>query len=344
MFRFEYGDSLYALGVVPVLVFFFVAAWFARTNALKRFGDLNLIQRLMPQASNDKHILKFVFLAVAMALMIVGWANPQWGTKREQVKRKSVDIFFALDISQSMMAEDISPSRLERAKRFTQSLVETFKGERLGSIIFAGNAYLQVPLTTDYAAVSLFLRSTNTGMAPTQGTAIVDAIDLAERSFDEKNKNNKALIIITDGENHDSEALERAKKAGDNGLLIFTVGVGTEEGSFIPTFYGGRQDYKRDETGNPVRSKLNEKMLMDLAQTGNGAYFNLLNGSEKVAQALESKIADMEKREFEQRVFSDFESYFQYFIGAGLLLLIIEFVIAYRKSKFLTGRDFFGTV
>ncbi len=343
MFRFEHGEYLYALGVLPVLVAFFIAAWVARKRALQRFGNLSLVERLMPRASNAKHILKFILLALGLLLLVIGWANPQWGSKREKVTRKSVDIFLAIDISQSMLAEDISPSRLDRAKRFTQNLVDALKGERLGTIIFAGNAYLQVPLTTDYAAAHMFIRSANPNMAPTQGTAIVDAIELAEESFDEENKNHKALVIITDGENHDDEALAAAKEANDNGLLIFTVGVGTPEGSFIPTYIGGRLDYKRDVAGNPVRSKINEEMLKELADAGEGDYFNLLSGSDAVAEALKMRIESMEKREFEQRVFSEYESYFQYFIGFGLLLLLLEFVLSYRKNRYLEGTDFFST-
>ena len=239
------------------------------------------------------------------------------------------------------LAEDIAPSRLERAIKFTQNLVEGLKTERIGFIIFAGNAYLQVPLTTDYAAVQLFVKSANPEIAPTQGTAIVDAIDLAERSFEEENKSHKALVIITDGENHDDEAMERAKEAKANGLLIFTVGVGTEAGSFIPTIVAGRADYKRDRSGNPVRSKLNEEMLRGLAKEGTGAYLNLMSGSEEVVEALSDRIDQLEKRELEARTFTDYESYFQYFLIIALFLLIIEFLISYRRSKSLAGRDIF---
>lgn len=341
MFRFEHGEFLYALAIIPILILFFVWMRYDRKKALRRFGDEGLMAYLMPKLSGYKHTVKFILLMLAVTLLIIGWANPQWGIKKEKVKRKSVDVFIALDISKSMMAQDISPSRLDRAKRFTQSLIQELKGERIGTIIFAGNAYLQVPLTTDYAAAELFIKSANTNMAPSQGTAIVDAIDLAERSFEEENKNHKALIIITDGENHDDEALERAKQANANGLLIFTVGVGTTEGSFIPTIISGRKDYKRDQSGNPVRSKLNETMLNDLAEAGNGSYFNLLSGSDQVGEALRERIDGIEKREFEQRVFNEYESYFQYFIAFGLFLILIEFIISYRKNKYLGDKDLF---
>jgi len=254
----------------------------------------------------------------------------------------SSDIFIALDISQSMMAEDVRPSRIDRARKFAQNLVKELKGERIGTIIFAGNAYLQIPLTTDYAAAELFLKSANTKMAPSQGTAISDAIDLAERSFEEDNKHHKALVIITDGENHDKEAIQRAKEANENGLLIFTVGVGTTEGAYVPVQIGDRIDYKRDNTGNFVRSRLNPELIRDLAQAGNGASFSLIDDTEDIVLQLRQRIDKIEKREFEQRSFTEYESYFQYFIGLALLFIIIEFLLTYRKSKLLKGKDIFG--
>ena len=341
MFRFEHAEYLYALGVLPMLIAFFFAMWVVRKRSIQRFADHGLLAHLMPQMSRYKHTLKFILLLIAIAILIVAWANPQWGTKKETVKRKSVDVFIALDISKSMLAQDIAPNRLERARKFAQNLVDKLKGERIGSIIFAGNAYLQVPLTTDYAALQLFLKSANPDMAPNRGTAIADAIDLAAKSFPEDNKNHKTLIIITDGENHDEEALERAADANSEGLLIYTVGVGTEDGSFIPTFVGGRADFMRDRSGNPVRSALNETMLGDLADKGDGQYFNLVNAESVIVEALRRKIDGLEKRELEQRVFSEYESYFQYFLGIVILLVLIEFVISYRKNRYLAGRDLF---
>ncbi|MEL6866388.1 MAG: VWA domain-containing protein, partial [Bacteroidota bacterium] len=250
------------------------------------------------------------------------------------------DVFIALDISQSMLAEDILPNRLERAKQFAQKLVNELKGERIGLLLFAGNAYLQMPLTTDYAAAMLFLRSANTRMAPTQGTAISDAIDLAERSFEEDNKHHKAIIVITDGENHEPDAIERATQARTNGLLIYTVGVGSAKGAVIPTVVGNRRDVKRDRTGNPVTTKLNEATLADIAKAGEGKYYNMVEG-DQVFTALREGIDRLEKREIEQRSFSEFESYFQYFIGLALLLLLIEFLTSYRKSRWMRGKDLF---
>ncbi len=341
MFRFEHPEHLYALALLPVVALFFIAMLYARRRAIRRFGSTQLMQRLMPEMSRYKHTIKFGLLLFALFFLIIGWANPQWGSKKEKVQRRSVDVFLALDISRSMLATDIPPARLERAKRFAQELADALRGERIGLILFAGNAYLQVPLTTDYAAVNLFLRSANPDMAPTQGTAIGAAINLAERSFEPDNTSHKAMVLISDGENHEEEALEEARIARDNGLLLFTVGVGTAEGSFIPIQDRGRQDYKRDQSGNPVRSRLNEEMLRNIARTGDGVYFNLSSGSEQVIEALQERINNIEKQEFEQRSFSNYESYFQYFIAMAIALLLVEFFISYRRSRFFRDKDIF---
>lgn len=340
MFRFENPDHLYALVAIPVLIACFVLLWLARKRLLAKFGEASLIRQLMPHQSRYKHGIKFSLVLLALAFLIVGWANPQWGSKREKVKRKSVDVFLAMDISYSMLAMDILPNRLDRARQFASKLADELKGERIGLILFAGNAYLQTPLTTDYAAVELFIRSANPNLAPTQGTAIGDAIDLAEQSFEEDNKHHKVMVILSDGENHDEEALQRAIKARGDGLLIFTIGVGTEDGGFIPISQGARSDFKRDRSGNPVRSRIDEGMLREVAQEGGGAYYNLTQG-DQVIEVIRDRINGMEKKEFEQRSFSEYESYFQYFIGAGLLFLLLEFLLSYRKSKWWGDRDLF---
>lgn len=340
MFRFEYIEHLYALVAIPILVFFFWWMIATKKRALSRFGEWALVSRLMPQFSKYKHTLKFILLVLGIGLLVVSWANPQWGTKREKVKRKSVDLFIALDISHSMYATDVAPNRMERARTFAQKLIEGLKGDRIGTIIFAGNAYLQMPLTVDYAAANLFIKSANPEMAPSQGTAISEAVDLAERSFEENNKQHKALIIITDGETHDEDAIERVRAAQENGLLVFTVGVGTIEGGYIPVFGNGQRDFKRDTDGSLVKTSLNVQMLKDLAEAGNGKYFSLTE-DDVIVEALRTSISQMEKREFEQRMFNEFESYFQWFLGIGMLFLLIEFVISYRKNRWIGDKDLF---
>lgn len=341
MFRFEHPVYLYAFALLPLLALLFLVYWQWRRKAMGRFAGKPLMAQLMPGASKYKHIVKVSLLLLALAFLAVGWANPQWGSKREKVKRKSVDVFIALDISNSMYAGDIAPNRLERAKKFAENLVERMKGERIGLILFAGSAYLQMPVTTDYAAAQLFIRSASPELAGTQGTAIGDAIDLARRAYDEENKAHKALVIITDGEDHDGEALTAAAQARDENIIQFTVGVGTAEGSLIPVTVGGREDYKRDASGQPVRSRLNEEMLLELAQTGGGAYFPISRGDD-VADALEEQINQLEKKELEVRAFTSFNSYFQYFLAAGLFLLTVEFLLSYRKEKWLENKDIFN--
>lgn len=341
MFRFENSEYLYALFLLPALVLLFWLARRARNRSLQRFGHPQTLERLMPDMSRYKHALKFALLLVAILFLVIGLANPQWGSRKESVTRRSVDVFIALDVSQSMLAEDIVPTRLERAKRFAGELVNKLRGERLGLILFAGNAYLQVPLTTDYAAVQLMLRAANPEMVPTQGTAISEALRLANRSFPEDNRNHRAVVLISDGENHEEGALEAAQAARSEGTLLFSVGVGTDAGSFIPVLFRGRVDYKRNEQGEPVTTRLNEAMLKDLAQAGDGSYFNLLSGTDAVLEVLQAQIDRIEKRELEQQVFDEYESYFQYFLGIAFVVLIAEFMLSYRKNAFLRDKDLF---
>lgn len=343
MFRFENPDYLYALALLPVLLLLFIFYLNWKKKAMSRLGDASLLKSLMPEASKYRTNIKFGLMLLALALLFIGWANPQWGSKKEKVQRKSVDVMLALDISTSMYAQDMAPSRLARAQKFAEGLIEKLKGERIGLILFAGSAYLQMPVTTDYAAAKLFVRSANPNLAGSQGTVIGEAIKLARKSFesDEEDSSHKALIVITDGEDHDGWANDEAEAAQEEGIFLFTVGVGTPEGSFIPINIRGRDDYKRDNTGQPVRSKLNEDMLASIAEKGAGDYFHISEG-DAVADALKKRIEQMEKRELEVRSFTEYNSYFQYFIGAGLLLSFIEFLLSYRQEGWSKNRDLFG--
>jgi len=341
MFRFEHSIYLYAFILIPILIGLFFWMWTARRRALDKFGDHRLLAQLMPEVSRYKHTVKFILLMCSLVFLIVGWANPQWGSKKEKVKLKSADVIIALDVSNSMLAQDMRPNRLERARQFTLQLIDGLRGERIGLIIFAGNAYLQMPLTADYAAAQLFVKSANPDLVPVQGTSIREAIDLAERSFEEDNKHHKALILITDGENHEPGMMERAEEANNNGLQIFAVGVGTSQGASIPIYAGGRSTFKKDESGNTVYSKLNEEMLEGLAKAGSGSYYNI-TANDKIITAFRNRIDQLDKKEQEQKSFSEYESYFQLFIGFALLFLVIEFLISYRKSKVLKGKDLFS--
>lgn len=341
MFQFEQSNILIYLAIIPVLLLLFWLAQKARKRALARFGHMEVLQQLMPQYSQHKHTVKFVLLLIAIAFLVVAWANPQLGAKREKVERKSVSIFIALDVSRSMNAEDIAPNRLERAKQFAMSAVQKLRTERLGFIIFAGNAYLQTPLTDDYAAISIFLKSANTNMVSNQGTALSTAIELVQESFEAEEQANKAILIISDGETHDEAAVQQAKTARNDGILTFTVGVGTQEGAPIPTAFRGRENYLYDDTGNLVLSKLNEDMMQQVAQAGGGAYYNLNSGDDAILNDLKTKIDRMEKQTYEQRVFEEYESYYQIPVGLALILIIIEFLISYRKNEYLAEKDLF---
>ena len=340
MFRFEHPAYLYALFAIPIVLGLYLLYWQMRRRSIQRMGVAKTVRRMMPDYSKYMSHLKMALLLVALAFLVVAWSNPQWGTKHEKVKRKSVDVMIALDISQSMMAEDVKPNRLERSKKFIHDLIDKIKGERIGLIIFAGNAYLQMPLSTDYAAAKLFVKSANTKLAATQGTAIADAIDLADRSLRSAHKNNKALVIISDGENHETDAIQAAQNAVDEGMLIFTIGVGSEQGAYIPQIVMGQRDLKRDQSGKPVRSIINEEMLSEIAITGGGAYYNLDMGK-NIFKPLKERINQLEKQELEQRVFNEFESYFQIFLAIGLLLLCIEFLLSKRKISLFSEKDIF---
>ncbi len=333
MFKFEYSYYFWVLALLPLLVGFFVWAWRVRMRALEQFGGVDAVRRMAPALSRYKHAVKFGMLLAAGLLLIVGLANPQWGSKRQPVKRKGIDVFIALDVSASMLAEDVSPNRMERAKRFGQQLVDKLAGNNIGVALFACNAFPAAPLTADYSFAKLAIRSASPDQAAEQGTSISAALDMAERSFSQENTTHKAIIVITDGEDHDGRAAERAEALYGQGTLTFTVGVGTSGGSFIPMLQNGRADFLRDNTGNPVRTHLDATTLEAVARAGGGAYFSLDNNAEALAEDLRARIDTIEKREFEQRIFTDYESYFQLFIGAAFLILLAEFLMSYRSSS-----------
>ena len=342
MFRLEEPYHLIAWILIPVLLVLFLMMIYFRKQTLADLGDEKLVEQLMPSYSKVRQWFKFLCIVFAILFLGMSYANPQWGTKRERVKRKSSDVFIALDISRSMNATDIAPSRLERSKKFARKLVDKLQGERIGVIVFAGNAYVHMPLTIDYSAASLFIDSANPEQILTQGTAIESAIETAELSFEEKSDQHKALIIISDGENHDDLAIAKAAKAYENGMLIFTVGSGTAKGGYVPVTYGGYSDYKRDKNGELVRSQLNEDMLQKVAEAGGGNYYNIISGEEAVLTSLQQRIEEIEKKEFEQRMFDEYESYFWIFLIPGILFLLAEFLISYRRSNLISGRDLFS--
>ncbi|NQT76303.1 MAG: VWA domain-containing protein [Bacteroidetes bacterium] len=333
MIRFEHIEYLYFLLGMPVFAGLFMFALHLRKTALQRLGDQKIISRLIPDTAPEKVILKFILLNLAYIFLVIGIANPQTGSKLENIHRKGIDIVVALDISNSMLAQDIKPDRLTRAKQALFKLIDKLKGDRIGIIIFAGRAYTQLPITTDYAAAKMFVSTISTRDIPSQGTAISEAINLGIESFDD-NEQSKAIILITDGESHEGDAMGAARAASELGIKVFTIGMGLPDGSPIPLInsYGQQTGFKKDREGNTVITKLNEVMLQQIAAAGNGDYVRANNTQAGLNKILE-KINALEKSEIETRMFTDYEDQFQYFLGFGLLLLFIEFFIFDRKTK-----------
>lgn len=333
MFRFEHSYILWGLVLVPIflMLFFVVKRW--RKKSREKFAEDALFNQLMPDYSNFRYNAKFVLFLIGFGLLVIGIANPQIGSKVEEVKREGIDLIVAVDVSNSMKAEDLSPNRLERAKRAMLQMVEELKSDRLGIIVFAGQAYTQLPITTDYSAAKLFLNTIDTDIVPTQGTAIGSAIDLAIESFDYESGGSKALIVVTDGENHEDDAIEAAEKAKEKGIQVYTVGMGSPNGAPIPLFRRGQKmGYRQDSEGNTVVSSLNENMLREIASSGGGLYVRATNANAGFGAILDD-LSGLEKSEFESQVYTDYEDRFQFFIGAALLLLLISVLITERKGK-----------
>ena len=332
MIRFAHPEYLYWLLLVPLTLVFFWYAARQRKAGRESFSTSQLFLRLAPQSSGAKRSVKSLLLLGALALMITGLANPQVGMRLEEVKQEGVDLFIALDVSLSMKAEDVKPNRLEKAKYEIGNLISKLGGDRIGLIIFSGEAYVQFPLTTDYSAANLFLDVVDVESVPTPGTAIGSAVEKAMRSFNLEDPTRKVLVIITDGENNEGDAVAQSEEAAKKGVLIYTIGMGSAAGSPIPLYdASGRQaDFKRDRAGNVVLTKLDEETLEKIAALGNGKYYRATNTQDEL-DAIYKEINALQKREFGAKQFTDYEDQFQYFIGAALLLLLIEVVLSDKK-------------
>ncbi len=340
MIKLARPEALYALfGLIPI-VLGFVLFMYGRKRAIQRIGVQSLVKQLMPHKPKYKHQVKFVLVCLAYICLVMAWANPQLGQKLEKVKRSGVDLIVAIDISKSMLAEDEAPNRLAKAKQFVSRLIDQLRGDRLGIILFAGNAYLQVPLTSDYVAGKSFLKTISTELAPTQGTAIAEAIQLAEKAYEDSKPQFKAMVIISDGENHEPDAIEAAEKAGNEGVRIHTVGVGSTKGSPIPVYTNGKQDFKRTREGSIVFSKLNDVMMKQVAASANGKYFPL-SQMDRTVRAIMDEIASMEQKEYEERVFTDYEDQFQWFLALAIFFLAIEYFITERRNVFFSDWSIF---
>jgi Ca-activated chloride channel family protein len=301
----------------------------------------------MPQVSISRKNWKFALLMGAMASIFIALANPQLGSKIEKVQRKGIDMIIAVDISNSMLAEDIKPNRLSRAKRAISKLVDKLQGDRIGLIVFAGEAYTQLPITTDYSAAKMFLSSVSTDYISTQGTSIANAIELGRSTFKEMSedvqagKRNRAIVIITDGEDQEEGAVEQAKDAAKEGIIIYTIGMGTEKGGPIPLYRGGRMTgYKKDREGHTVITRLNQIELQKIASAGNGIFVRANNSKVGLNKIL-NEISRLDKTEIESQTFKDYESHFQIFAFLAILFLLIDLLLSERKGKLISKFNIF---
>lgn len=336
MIRFAHPEYIYLLGILPVLVVVYWLVARSRKRALQRFGEVHILERLAETASRRKRLLKVAILVFALACIIVALANPQIGTRLQEVKQEGVDIFVALDVSLSMKAEDIKPNRLEKAKLEIRNLIDRLGGDRLGLIVFAGEAYTQFPLTTDYSAANLFLDVVDVDVVPVPGTAIGSAVKRAMESFNFKETTTKVIVIVTDGENTEGDAFEAANEAAQQGVLLYTIGMGSPSGTPIPIYNASGQqvDFKRDRDGNIVVTKLDEVSLEKIAAVGNGKYFRGTNAQDELDEIYKT-INLLQKKEFGVKQFTDYEDRFQSFLGAGMLLLVVELLISEKKVKWI---------
>ncbi len=339
IFRFESPEFLYALLAIPVLLIVWLIIIKAQKKKWEVFGEIKLVDRLMPNINYKLKNWKFIFFLIAISSLIIGIANPQIGSKLEKVQRKGIDLIIAIDISNSMLAEDIKPNRLIRAKRSISKLVDNLEGDRIGIIVFAGKAYTQLPITTDYSAAKMFLSTVNTDFISTQGTSISAAIEMGRQTFknaydnNKNSKRNKAIIIITDGEDHEEGAIEEAKKASEEGIKVYTIGMGTIKGAPIPIFSGGKKiGFKKDREGHTVISRFNETLLQSIANEGDGIYVRA-NNSESGLKTILGEINKMNKTEIETQLFKDYESRFQIFVAISLFFLLLELLIKERSDK-----------
>ena len=339
MFRFANIEILWLLWVIPV----FIAAYWILTKhkrrQLEQFGDPELVETLMPNASHVRPVVKFGIVMVALALLIIAAARPQFGQSERTEKRQGIEAIVALDISNSMMAEDVAPNRLDRAKQMLSKLMDNMVNDKVGLVVFAGDAFVQLPISCDYVSAKMFLNSIKPELIKTQGTAIGAALSTSIRCFGEQSEASRAIILITDGENHEDDAVAVAKRAKEAGIQVLVVGIGKPEGSPIPV--PGTNNFIKDRQGNVVVSKLNEEMCREIAQAGGGIYVRCDN-TNTATKAIQKELDKLATQEIETQVYTDYNEQFQTFALLALLLLVVDYFIFNRKNKAITRLDIFG--
>ena len=326
---FAEAGYLYLLLLIPVFIIIQTLVLKLRRRRLQKFGDEALVKGLMPSYSKVKVWIRLSLFLIAFFFFVLGISRPQMGAILKEHKTRGAEVMIVLDVSNSMLAEDYSPNRLERAKLAISRMVDKLREDRIGLIVFAGNSFVQLPITTDYVSAKMFLNSISTESVPIQGTAIGEAIGTALRSFSAQSDKSRAIIIITDGENHEDDPVAAATQAAELGVRVFTIGVGSPEGKMIP-FEG---DYLRDKDDNPVVTRLNEAVLQDIAAAGKGVYIRAGN-SEFGLNPIIDEIARMDDEEYNSVVFEEYDELYMYFLGVALFFLVLEMLIGDRRSKY----------
>lgn len=340
MFRFAHIEYLWLLLLIPAFVAGYIAIMQRKKRQLKEFGDPELLEELMPNVSRVRPAVKFGLVMLALTLLILAVARPQYGQKEKTVKRQGIEVMIALDISNSMLAEDVAPNRLDRAKQMLSKLIDNMVDDKVGLIVFAGEAYVQLPITCDYVSAKMFLNTITPDLIKTQGTAIGDAIMTCVRSFGEEEKGvSRAIVLITDGENHEDDALAAAKAATEKGIKVFVAGIGKPDGS--PISIPGTNNFRKDRAGNVVVSKLNEEMCREIAQAGQGIYVRCDN-TNTATRAIQKELDELAKSEIDTKVYADYNEQYQGFVLLALLILIADFFIFNRKNKALSRLDIFN--
>ena len=338
MFRFGEPLYLYLLIVLPVLAAFYFYSNYRRRKRLRLYGDPQLLKELMPDVSKYRPDVKFWLMLAALGMIIFMMARPQFGSKMETVKRQGIETVVALDISNSMLAEDVTPSRLDKSKKLISRLVEKFNNDKVAMIVFAGEAFTQLPITSDYISAKMFLESITPSLISTQGTDIAGAIDLAMKSFTPNEGVGRAIVLITDGENHEGGAIEAAQAAAKKGIRVFVLGVGSPDGSPIPV--EGSNEFRRDKDGNVIVTRLNEQMCQEIAKAGGGIYARVDNPN-NAAKALNAEINKLAKADVETQVYTEFDEQFQVLAWLALLLLAAELMILNRKNPLFKNVNLF---
>lgn len=342
MYELEEHKYLYLLLILPIMLLLFGYVQYWKRKKQREFGDITLVAQLSPEKSVFKQGLKFTVLVLAFAAMIMGLVNPKMGTKMETIKREGIDIVFAVDVSKSMLAEDVAPSRLEKSKQLVSQIINQLGNDRIGIVAYAGSAFPVLPITTDYGVAKMFLQSMNTNMVSSQGTSLDEAIKLSGTFFDKSNKTSKLVILISDGEDHSEGAEEAAAEATKMGMKIITIGLGTPKGGPIPLKQNGVvQSFKRDQNNEVVITKLNAESLEAIAKATNGIYING-NQTKDVLEKIKKALDTIQKTEFEATQMANFQSQFQWFIGLAILLLVIDLFLLERSTAWIKKLNLFN--